>query len=153
MSDSYRFETRWLLDADPSRCWAQMEALLTPGSSSWWSSVTVPRPPARLAVGEEMTLQVRSPLGYRLRVELTLTEVEEPTRLAATSAGDLAGIGRIIVTPHGGGSDVRVLWEVAVRKRWMRAVAPIMRPAFAWAHERVMDDGERSLRARLDQAS
>lgn len=149
MSAEYSFTTRWHVPADAAWCWAQMEDLLHSGEASWWPAVVVTRPPAGVEVGNTLTLRVRSPLGYRLEVDLTLTEVERPTRLAAASDGDLAGTGRIEVDAQGAESDIRIVWEVSIRKRWMRTVAPALRPVFVWAHESVMVGGEHALLARL----
>ena len=123
----------------------------TPGpGSTWWPSVTVVDPPRALALGERMAVAVRTPLGYRLRVRLTITDVVPGQALAASSAGDLHGGGRVEVSAAGDDASVITIhWDVATRRRWMNATALALRPVFEWAHAHVMKQGERGMRAAV----
>ena len=49
----------------------------------------------------------------------------------------------------GEATSVRYDWRVDLGKAWMRALAPVLRPAFAWNHNVVMGWGEADLRKRL----
>lgn len=96
MAAAYSFVSRWHIPASADACWSEIERMLgTDPGPSWWRGVRVAEPPASIASGEHVALAVRSPLGYRLRVRLTLTEVHAGRSLGADSAGDLRGIGLI----------------------------------------------------------
>lgn len=147
MRQDYAFLSRWEVPATAEECWAILEDALRDGAIPWWPAVRVGRAPRNPAPGDEVTLVVRSPLGYRLRVELRLTEVSAPTVIAAESAGDLIGRGRLEVAPANGGAVLTWRWEVEPTRRWMRAGAFVLRPAFTAAHRVVMYRGEKGFRA------
>lgn len=145
-SSAYEFANEWLVDATAAECWA---LLVAPGAAGVrWPGVEL-RLPEPLEAGGAVALDVRSGLGYRLRVAGTLTEVEPAHRLTAECTGDLAGTGVVALDEHEGRTLVRITWAVRTERRWMNAVAPLARPAFARAHERVMRRGERAFRAAL----
>lgn len=149
MGAAYSFVTTWQVPASADRSWTEIERALRPGAvATWWPSVQVVDPPSALAPGERMTLAVRSPIGYRLRVRLTLTEVEPGRSITAVSTGDLRGSGRIDVQEAGETASIIVFrWDVATERGWMNASAFALRPAFERAHAQVMREGERGLRA------
>lgn len=150
----YVLTSRWRIPATPEECWAATERMLRPGGRSWWPGVRVPAAPARLAAGEELALVVRSPIGYRLRIRVTLTEALPARRLAARSTGDLAGTGSVdLVAVDAARTILRIRWEVATRRAWMNATAFLLRPAFVLAHAVVMRAGERGMRRAVRAAS
>ncbi|GAA1950145.1 hypothetical protein [Microbacterium deminutum] len=163
MGTAYSFVSVWRVPASAPRCWAELVRMITPPAArtesvagsqrgavaTWWRSVSV-EPPRRIAVGEGMALHVRSPLGYALRVHLTLTGVEDGRFLSAASAGDLRGAGSVAVEAAGDAASVVTFhWDVATERRWMNATAFVLRPVFEHAHAHVMRQGERGLRAAL----
>ena len=124
--------------------------MLRPGAvPTWWRSVEVVRAPTDLAVGESLELSVRSPLAYRLHPRLTITDLVPGRRIRVSSAGDLAGSGRVDLVGESDGTSITIRWDVATERAWMNASAFLLRPAFTWAHSRVMAEGERGLRAAL----
>lgn len=166
-ADVFRFVSRWEVAASPERCWQMLEDALRRGRLPWWPAVRVdPLGVTSPAVGDDLALEVRSPLGYRLRVRLTLTEVAPPHVIAATSDGDLAGRGRLEIArtpaprvsaataPASGApaSDLVWTWEVAVWRPWMRALSPVLRPLYVLAHREVMRRGERGFARALAAA-
>jgi len=151
MGAAYSFVSEWRVPASPDRCWAVLERTLSPdgadvGGAGWWPGVSVPVPPARLAVGEELTLSVRSPLGYRLRMRLRLTTLEPRQLLAAASTGDLHGRGSVQLSAVGDGTTLVFTWDVETTSRWMNATVFVLRPVFERAHTAVMRAGELALR-------
>jgi hypothetical protein len=149
---SYAFSSRWELPAPPDHVWVEIERMLRPDADGWWwPGVAVPEPPPRLAAGERMTLAVRSPLGYRLRMGIRLTEVVPGACIAAESTGDLSGTGRVLVEPASAGTVVVVDWNVETRRRWMNVTAAVLRPVFERAHAAVMRAGERGMRQALER--
>lgn len=150
MGVAYSFVSRWEAPASPERCWDELVRTLQAGGGSWWRALSVSEPPAALAEGETLGLAVRSPLGYRLRVGLTLTDVREGALIAAASDGDLRGRGRVELVPMGARrTEILWGWDVTTERTWMNAAAVILRPAFARAHHAVMRAGERGMRAAL----
>lgn len=145
----YAFTSRWVIDADPARCWGEIERMLRPGAVTGWPGVRVVQAPRAVRAGESIRLAVRSPLGYRLRVDLALGEVDAPRVLAARSAGDLRGEGRVELHPRGAATEVRFTWNVETTLVWMNRAAPVLRPVFAAAHAVVMRAGERAMRRAL----
>ena len=154
MGAAYSFVSRWSVPASADRCWDEIERMLRPGADvSWWPGVSIVTAPAAIAPGESVALTVRSPLGYRLRAHLTITQVDPGRLLAAESAGDLRGAGRIEITQAAAGAaSVDVCWDVSTERAWMNATAFALRPLFELAHERVMARGERGLRVALEGA-
>lgn len=120
--------------------------MLRPGEVGWWPGVSIADPPSALSVGESFTLAVRSPLGYRLRAHLTLTELDPGRSMAATSGGDLRGAGRLELAAAPGGSILTFRWNVSTERTWMNATTFALRPVFASAHAQVMRAGERGFR-------
>lgn len=147
----YAFVSRWELPVAAERMWHEIERMLRPGADlRWWPGVDVEMPPRRIAAGERTVMTVRSPLGYRLRMLLTITRVESGRTIAADSGGDLRGSGRVVVHPIGPtASVVTIHWDVTTSRVWMNVTARALRPLFTWAHARVMQHGERGLRQAL----
>ncbi|MBQ1444575.1 MAG: SRPBCC family protein [Renibacterium salmoninarum] len=151
----YSFHTVWTLPASPERCWHELVALRS--WQLWWPAFQPEQPagsgPAR--PGDQIALRVRSPLGYRLRLRLEITGVVPMRRLDVAGSGDLAGVGRADFEAAGSigqpSTVLRIDWTVATTKAWMNALAPVAAPAFAWAHGKVMADGERRFRRHLDR--
>ncbi|MFT4230910.1 MAG: hypothetical protein QM602_11540 [Microbacterium sp.] len=151
MEADYRLVSVWRVPVAPDACWAQMKRTLQErGEIPWWPGVSVPEPVARLAAGERFALAVHSPLGHRLRVRLTLTEVAKRRgRVAAAAEGDLLGTGTMVLEKDAEGAVITFRWHVSPTRRWMRATAPLLKPAFTRAHAAVMREGERGLRVHL----
>jgi hypothetical protein len=90
-------------------------------------------------------------LPYSLTFDMTTTRVEAPGRIEGTASGELAGKGVWRLAADNDGTSVRYDWTVRANKRWMRLLAPVARPLFAWNHDAVMADGERGLRRLLGE--
>jgi hypothetical protein len=65
----------------------------------------------------------------------------------------LTGRGTWRLTETDGQTQVRYDWRVEATRPWMRALAPIGRPLFAWNHGIVMEWGRRGLSRRLRASS
>jgi hypothetical protein len=92
---------------------------------------------------------MRSALPYRLRFNVRTTALERPTMIEARADGELTGLGRWTLTPTPTGTAVRYDWNVEATRWWMRALAPVARPIFAWNHDVIMRWGLEGLRRRL----
>ena len=64
---------------------------------------------------------------------------------------ELDGTGRWTLRPEGAGTHVRYDWMIDVTTPWQVALAPILRPLFAWNHGVVMGWGYTDLKTRLGE--
>lgn len=145
----YSFVTDWFIPADPGRVWDELNA--TDRYHEWWPSFVEYRTltPELTGVGARAERVVRGALPYQLRYTTTTTRFDPPREVAYDSVGDLIGDGRFLVLPHNGGTQVTFHWNVRTSRRVMNALAPLLRPLFAWNHNWVMAQGERGLKQRL----
>lgn len=145
----YEFLTTWVLDAPRERVWdAIFESERWP---EWWRGVervAELEPGADDGSGKLARYTWRSKLPYELSFDMRTTRVERPHLLEGDASGELAGIGRWRLYEDAGSTAVVYEWNVATTKRWMNALAPLLRPAFAWNHDWVMGHGGTGL-ARL----
>lgn len=144
---AYEFVSRWEIPAPRETCWDQLS---DPGTwSTWWPHLTssVVRRGDADGVGTRGALTYRSPLGYRLRIGIEVVATIPPRDVTFAVVGDLRGRARAeleeIVRDGAAWTRVTTYWPVRTTRGWMNAVGPALRPAFAWAHTRVMADGER----------
>jgi hypothetical protein len=167
MPAAYSFVTRWHITVPVDRAWTEIERMISiraqsehsirrlhPGAErTWWPGLTLPMPARRLAAGERMVLAVRSPLGYRLRMLLEISDVDPGRSIEAISRGDLRGTGRVSVAADGAGASVVTFrWNVETDRVWMNTTAWLLRPVFERAHAHVMRRGERGLREVIARA-
>lgn len=140
--NDYRFMSRWHVGADRETVFDALADL--PSYPAWWPEVRVVEP-----VDEQNAAVVaRSLLPYALRFTLTReTEDRDAGVLQVRIAGDLLGWARL--TLHSGYASCMLLYEqrVTVTRGWLRAAAPLARPAFRWNHAVMMRSGERGLGA------
>ena len=108
---------------------------------SWWPDLRVVRRDA-----DEILVEARSVLGYRLRFRLHGLWAEPPGRLGFDSDGDLEGSAQIAIRSDGLRTSLVVIrWEVDTTRRWMRRSRPLLAPLFVIAHDVMMRRGHRSL--------
>ena len=100
-------------------------------------------------VGAYRRMTWRSALPYKLAFNMRTVRVEPRTIIEGVADGEVSGTGLWQVTRAGGGTDVRYDWIVDVTKPWMRTLSPILRPAFAWNHNVVMEWGRKGLERRV----
>lgn len=146
----YSFTTYWHLQAPIERVWG---AIIDPrGWPEWWKYVKVVR---RLEAGDEQGIgatfhnEWATALPYTLKFDVRTVKIERPHLLEARSTGELDGTGRWELSSEGPVTVVRYDWIVSTTKGWMNALAPLMKPLFAWNHRVVMDEGGRGLARHL----
>lgn len=147
MLTTYRFESTWELPGTADAAWTAIvdDARDYP---VWWpdiASAEVLEPGDDTGLGRRIRFVIRSQFGYRLAIEIRLTELRRPTVVAADVVGELTGHGRWELTPAGDGVRVHQLWEVTTTRWWMRVLAPVARPVFWLSHERAAARGEKGL--------
>ena len=146
----YDFLTTWILEAPRERVWeAIWDSERWP---QWWRGVervVELEPGDERGVGQLSRLTWRSRLPYELDFEVRTTRVERPHLLEGEAIGELAGLGRWRLFAEDSATAVVYEWQVGTTKRWMNALAPLARPAFAWNHDWVMRNGGRGLAGLL----
>lgn len=149
-SQQFNLVTEWRVKASVDRIWAE---LMRPDDwPQWWRAVkrveTLAEGDQR-GVGAIRRLTWTSALPYELTFDMRSTRVEPMTMIEGRASGELDGTGRWTFSPDGGGTHVRYDWQIEVAKPWMRTLAPLLRPAFAWNHNIVMAWGYDGLCKRL----
>lgn len=137
----YRFDSMWVMEAPIGGAFDALRDYET--HPSWWQHVRSANSTDRLGVA--VRYEIQSPLLYSLSFDVALRHHVRPHLIATTATGDLSGTGEWLLTETDGVTTIRHRWDVATTKPWMNAVAPVGRPAFRWAHDRVMEHGARGL--------
>jgi len=147
-----RFElmSEWRFDTPVERLWAE---LTTPEAwPQWWRAVKRVDSIAqgnRDGVGAVRRFTWGTALPYTLSFNMTAMRIEPMRLIEGQARGELDGIGRWTLRPEGEGTYVRYDWLVDITKPWQVALAPVLRPVFAWNHNVVMGWGYEDMKARL----
>jgi uncharacterized protein YndB with AHSA1/START domain len=148
---AYRFLTTWVLPAPRERVWETLED--SERWPEWWRgvrSVEVLEPGAgQDRIGELARYTWRSRIPYALAFDMRVVTVVRPRFMEGHATGELAGTGRWRLSEEGGVTTVDYEWDVETTRPWMNALAPLLRPAFAWNHDWVMRQGGEGLARRL----
>lgn len=142
--------TDWAFDAPIERVWALIER--TDDWPHWWPAVLAVasmRDGDARGVGAVRRLTWRTALPYSLSFDVEVTQIEPLAFIEGRATGELDGIGQWTFAALGERTHVRSDWRVEVTRPWMRALAPVLRPAYAWNHGKVMAWGEDGARKRL----
>jgi Polyketide cyclase / dehydrase and lipid transport. len=142
---AYRFETNWKIEADIRQAWS----LISGGDyGSWWpgvSSMLIHMSSSLSGVGNRYRFVFHTRLPYKLEFDAELMAAREPEYIRIRATGDLEGFGVWTLKQEGSVAHVRYVWRVNANKRWMNALAPLIRPAFVWNHDQVMREGAKGL--------
>jgi uncharacterized protein YndB with AHSA1/START domain len=146
----FHLVTDWALAAPAGAVW---EALTKPEDwPDWWPAVErveLVEPGDDDGVGGYRRFTWRTALPYRMRFGMRVIRVEPMSVIEGWADGELSGVGRWTITPYGAGTHVRYDWYVKLNNKWMRTLAPLLRPVFTWNHDRVMAWGYEGLARKL----
>jgi uncharacterized protein YndB with AHSA1/START domain len=146
----YRFLTTWLIDSPLEPVWELVyDAERWPG---WWpavESVDELDPGGEHKLGSVSRQVWKSRLPYRVRFESVTTRVVPGRLIEGQASGELRGRGRWRFFEADRVTAVLYEWEVETTRRWMNAVAPLLRPAFELNHDWAMRGGGEGLARRL----
>lgn len=146
----FHLVSTWTLDAGQEEVW---DVLVAPERwPDWWPTVRrveLLDPGDENGIGAIRRLTWSTALPYHITFETTTVKVEPMVLIEARARGELDGIGRWTLTPAADGCLVRYDWIVTVTKPWMVRLAFLLRPVFAWNHNRVMESGRQGLLAYL----
>lgn len=141
---NYRFRNAWSLAAPADRVFGAVVDLA--GYPAWWPDVRT----VTQVDDDTAELVCRSSLPYQLVVRMRRVEENvSEGRVHVDLSGDLEGSLRGVVRAHSGGTRLEITQHVVARKRLLRGLAPVARPAFRLNHALMMWRGERGLRAYL----
>jgi hypothetical protein len=147
---AFELVSYWRIAAPLDRVWA--EIVDVDAWPSWWRAV---RKVERLrdgdieGIGAVRRITWATALPYTITFDVESTRSEPMHRLEGRATGELNGVGVWTLTSDGDITTVRYDWRVDLGKAWMRAFAPILRPAFAWNHNVLMGWGKADLKTRL----
>jgi len=145
-ADEFVLHTRWRVHAPVDRVW---EAIHHPEQwPNWWPFVRRVEnvaPGDELGVGAVRRFTWTSRLPYSLTFTMRVTRVDRPRHLEGEASGELEGRGIWRLAAEGPDTLVHYEWRVRVTRAWMRLLAPLLRPAFAWNHNAVMAGGAAGL--------
>jgi uncharacterized protein YndB with AHSA1/START domain len=146
--------SEWLLDAPLERVWAE---LMAPEAwPSWWRAVKEVEPISNgdaNGIGAVRRFTWGTALPYTLSFNMTATRIEPRRIIEGRAQGELDGTGRWTLTAQGQRTHVRYDWMVDITNPWQVALAPVLRPVFAWNHHKVMAWGLEGIAARLRQTA
>lgn len=147
----YHIVTTWRIPAtleEVAAILAEVERL-----PEWWPSVYLDAqetaPGDASGVGKEVSLHTKGWLPYTLRWRFRVTVVDPPRRVVLEPMGDFTGRGTWTFAQEGPTAVIRYDWDVEAHKPLLRALAPLLRPAFVANHLWAMRKGEESLRLEL----
>jgi hypothetical protein len=106
----------------------------------WWPFLVEFDPPP-LEQGGTALAVVRAPAGYRLRLDLTLAEVDAPRHVAIDVTGDIVGRSTVDVAPADDGSRCRLAWSLAPDRQLLRFLGFFARPILVHGHDWILDEG------------
>lgn len=147
---SYSFESVWFIPfnlADSERAVIDFDAW-----TKWWPGLVegkITKPKSSI-VGSEINAMWRSILGYKLAMQLSITDYFLNNYIKFESKGDLVGTGSWSFKEISD-SETRmvILWNVRTTKAWMNLSGMFLRPVFIYAHHNLMKKGELGLRRYL----
>ncbi len=147
-SNRFRFDETWEI---PNASPGEVFEVLADGKllTDWWGEVyreAEPLTPGEKPhVGARLRARARGFLPYYLRFLLEVVELEPGRSIAVKTTGDFDGLWRAVLSPGSRGTHVDLTWEVIVERPILRALSPLLRPAFAWNHRWTTPRGEAGL--------
>ena len=98
------------LPLPPDQAWGMLEDL--PTVPEWWRWLTSIDISDELGPGTVIAAVCEPPVPFDVRIEVELLEFIPEQRMRAVIRGDVEGTGRLWTWPRGGGTALRVAWEV-----------------------------------------
>jgi hypothetical protein len=100
-----------------------------------------------VGVGTITAYRVRGDFNLTLDFQLCVVEYHAPTQMKLEATGDFVGTGEWKLREEDEGCAVTYIWNVAIRKSWMRWISliPGSRHRLEQSHDRVMTEGGKNL--------
>ena len=148
----YKFIDRWSIRAPIDQVFSHIADAST--YPRWWpvypTVEVVPdvQPPH---IGSRARLAVASALGYRLNLEVEITESNPPYYLNTLSRGDLEGTGTWEFEQKGDTTIATWTWIVESHHPLLKMLEPIAKRLFEWSHNDASEKGHRGLKKLLEK--
>ncbi len=121
----------------------------------WWRAFVMEvlnvEPGGEGALGERVTLHVKSWLPYQLVWTFKVVEARALDGFAVDVTGDLEGLSKWTFTQDGEYVNIRNDWTVRAHLAIVRYLSWLLKPAFAFNHRWAMKQGEISLQIEMDR--
>lgn len=147
----FHLASEWRLDAPLDQVWDALCAVER--WPDWWPSV---RRVELLTAGDKNGIGAvnrftwATALPYDLVIVMKVQNMQPLRQIEGHATGELEGVGIWTLEQTDDLTVVRYEWQVDLAKPWMRRLAPLFSPVFAWNHRMVMQRGEQALRRHLE---
>ena len=141
----YNFETNWKFEADIEQIWGLINKF---NYGEWWKgldSTRLKKDTGKISVGDRFFSIFKTKLPYELSFESEVIHIKSPIYLEIKTFGELEGRGIWHLSQDGSITHVHYIWQVNTNKKWMNMLAPLLRPAFIWNHNQVMNEGAKGI--------
>ena len=91
--------------------------------------------------GSSFSCTWRSPLGYKLKTDIKISEVKPKSMVRLDATGDLEGSVICDLKDYKNGTLIKITWEVDTKLKWMNTFKPFLKPIFVASHHKVMANG------------
>lgn len=149
----YTFVDHWHIRAPIEAVYRHVSDPRTYGQ--WWPSydgIRILEDAPFPHVGGRAELLVKSPFGYRLRLEVETTEATPPTYLKTVSRGQLEGEGLWAFRQEEDTTHATWTWIVRTNHPLLNRLEWIAKPLFALSHVIQSGRGHRGLKRLLERA-
>lgn len=147
----YSFITIWKIKAPLNQVWDAIYK--SEDWPNWWRGVlkveTISHGDEN-DIGRMMHYTWKSVLPYKLKFDIISTQIEKPFVLQGDAIGELEGTGRWEFLEKDGITTTKYFWDVTATKKWMKSLAPLLKPLFKWNHNVVMKWGAKGLAKKLN---
>ena len=147
----YRFVDQWRIKAPLDVVYAHVSDPRT--YARWWPSydgVRVLKDVPFPHIGGRVELIVKSPFGYRLRLEVETADADPPRTLKTVSYGQLAGTGIWEFAQEGDTTLATWTWIVRSDHPLLNRLEWVAKPVFALSHILASRKGHRGLKRLLE---
>jgi hypothetical protein len=148
----YKFVDHWYIKAPIDQVFHYIADART--YPQWWpayakvETLSDIQPPH---VGSRGRLVVKSALGYRLNIEVEITESNPPYYFKTLSRGELEGTGVWEFEQNGDTTHATWTWIVESRHPLLNLLEPVAKRLFAWSHNDASGKGHDGLKKFLEQ--
>jgi uncharacterized membrane protein len=150
MTATFNLISVWKIEAPLEPIWDAIYHF--EGWPSWWKGVEqveLLEPGDSNRIGLVSREVWKSKLPYKLRFDTRVVRIEPMSVIEVKSSGELDGSGLMRFARDGTTTIFQVDWMVQTTKPWMTIMSPILRPAFAWNHNTIMNWGAECLARKV----
>ena len=151
MKRDYSFLTVWeLRNTSLEEAWKTIKAV--EDWPQWWKGVEQVKTRKEGdadGIGKVSTFTFKSALPYRLTFDSELVQLEKYRMMKGKATGELEGTGTWFFQMKDDIVHIEYHWQVRTTRPWMNFLAPVLKPAFKWNHDTVMQWGLEGLAERL----